>query len=179
MKQIKINKKGAAVDLFIWMIVAVVIIIFFGLWLWMFNTTTDIFKGMTSTQYVNISDATEKTFSQVNDAQNTWVPILGYMMILSMALTILLSNFLVKSHPAFFVVYVLIVIGAVISSVYLSNYYETLMQDAVFGATFQTTMSGGSFIILNLPIFVTVIGLFGAIFLFAGILRDSGAGGGI
>ena len=171
------NKKGAAIDPLIWMVMAVVVVVIFGLWIWMFNEVTDVMVNLPDSEAVNISSAAQLTFGQVNDAQNTWIPILSYMLIFSMALTILLGNFLVKANPAFFIVYVLITIGAIIASVYLSNFYEELMQDPAFGPTFQTRMKGGSFIILNLPHFVTVIGLFGAIFLFAGILRDQGAGG--
>ncbi len=175
----EMNKKGSAIDILVWMVIAIGIIMFFGLMLYMWNKMTDVMVNLPSTSKVNISDAVSKTFVPVNTAQNTWIPILGYVMLFSMALSILFSNFLVKAHPAFLIVYVLITIGAIIASVYLSNYYETFIQNPEFAESFQTRMKGGTFIILNLPYFVTVIGLFGAIFLLMGILRDRGAGGGI
>jgi len=97
-------------------------------------------------------------------------------MIFISGISILVTNFLVKTHPAFFIVYIFVVIAAIIASVYISNQYETLMTDNVIGTTLSE-FTGSSFIMLSLPIWTSVIGIFGGIFLFAGILRDREAGG--
>ena len=52
------------------------------------------------------------------------------------------------------------------------------MTNQVIGSTLSD-FKGASWILLNLPLWVTVVGIFGAIFLFSGILRDSGLGGGV
>jgi len=99
-------------------------------------------------------------------------------MIFAMGLSILITNFLVKSNPAFFIIYLFVVIVAIIASVYLSNQYETFMTNEIIG-TSLSEFTGASFIMLNLPLWTTVIGVFGMIFLFAGILRDRGLGGSV
>ena len=175
------NKKGSIIDIAIFMVIAFVIVVFFGLWVYGFNEVTTILGGMNdSLGIVNttIADVSADTFGRVNTAQTTWLHILAYVMIFAMALSILLHNFLVKAHPTFFILYVLVTMGVFMSSVILSNYYEELLQDPVFGSTLLG-FSGATFILLNLPIWIAVIGIFGAIFLFAGILRDAGTGGGI
>ncbi len=185
--KIKKNKKGSMVDLLIWLALSFTILLFFAGWIYGFNIITDTLIAIpttttTNTQgdpfTVNISDAAKSTFGVVNTAQTRGLHILSWVMIISMALTILLTNFLVKAHPAFFVVYLLVIIAAIISSVYISNQYEELMVNEVLGTTLSE-FKGGSFIMLNLPLFTIVIGVFGAIFLFGGILRDIGAGGSV
>ena len=52
------------------------------------------------------------------------------------------------------------------------------MTNDVLGTTISE-FTGASFIMLYLPIWTAVIGIMGAIFLFAGILRDADLGGSI
>jgi len=52
------------------------------------------------------------------------------------------------------------------------------LQNATLGSTLSD-FTAASFIMLNLPVWVVIIGLFGAIFLFAGIIRDAQAGGSV
>ena len=177
-KKARMNKKASMFDVIIWIVVSFVIIMFFGIWIYGFNLLTNTLVAVPSTASVNISEAAQNSFSQINSAQTTGLHILAYVLMFGMALSILVANFLVKSHPAFFILYILITIVAIMVAVPISNEYETLMSDAVLGATLQG-FKGGSFIMLHLPIWVTVIGLFGAIFLFAGISRDQGLGGGV
>ncbi len=176
LKPIKIRKKGSVIDILVWLVVSFIIITFFGLWIYGFNLVTDKLTSInTGSSTINISDAAQKTFGQINPAQTKGLHTLAYVMIFIMGLSILVSNFLVKTHPAFFVVYLLIVIGAIISSVYISNQYESFLTNDVVGTTFAG-FTGANFIMLYLPIWTTVIGLFGALFLFAGIMRDRGMG---
>jgi len=172
------NKKASMIDILIWLVVSFVTITFFALWVYGFNEITTKLVSITGSSQVNISDAASKTFGVVNPAQTTGLHVLAYVMIFISGLSILISNFLVKSHPAFFVVYLMVIIVAFIASVYISNQYEVLMTNEIFGSTISA-FKGGSFIMLYLPIWTAVIGIFGAIFLFAGILRDRGAGGSV
>ena len=172
------QKRGSVIDLLLWLVVSFIIVIFFAVWIYGFDQITTTLTGITGTSSVNISAAAGDTFGKVNPAQKSGLHILAFVMIFSMALSILLTNFLVKVHPAFFIVYLFIIIAAVITSVYLSNQYENLMSNTFIGPT-VSEFTGGSFIMLNLPIWTTVIGIFGMIFLFSGILRDQGQGGGI
>ena len=174
-----INKKGSVIDIIIWIVVAFATIAFFGMWIYGFNQMTNILinipDGATA---LNVSGAALDTFGQLNTAQTTGLHTLAFIMIFSTGLTILVSNFVVKSHPAFLIVYIMVIIGAIIASVYISNQYESLMVDSVVGSTFQA-FTAANFIMLYLPVWTTVLGFFGAIFMFMGIYRDREMGGGI
>jgi len=173
------NKKAAITDILIWLVVSFVTVLFFALWVYGFNEITDTLTGIdTGSSTVNISDAAQETFGEVNTAQTAGLHVLAYVIIFISGLSILVTNFMVKSHPAFFLVYLMVIITAIIASVYLSNQYEDLMTNDLLGATISD-FGGASFIMLYLPIWTTVIGLFGAIFLFSGILRDRGMGGSV
>ena len=170
------RKKGSLLDIFIFIVVAFVILVFFALWVYGFGQLRDILIDIPSTEAVNISGVARDTIGVVEPAQRTGLHILSFAMIFGMIISIVLTAFLERVHPAFFVIYIFVVIGAIITSVYLSNQYEDLMQDAVIGGTLSE-FSAGSFILLHLPIFTAVIGFAGLIFLLAGILRDREQGG--
>ncbi len=173
------DKKGSVIDIIIFIVVAFVAIMFIAVWIYGFDLVSDTLTGFDDPNVlVNVSDAADRTFAQVNAAQQTWGPILAYAIIFGMILTILVSNFLVKAHPVFFVVYFLVVIGAIVVSVEVSNAYEDLLLQDPLDIALQP-FGAGTFIMLNLPVWVTVIGLMGALFLFIGVIRDRGMGGAI
>lgn len=176
--EIRNNKKGSLMDLFVWLIISFVIVIFFVLWVYMFNLLTVEVTAIKSTESLNISDAAAKSFGRINAPQTSGLHLLAFVMIFGMGLSILITNFMVKAHPAFFIVYIFITIVAIILAVIISNQYETLMSNAILGDTIKG-FKGASFIMLQLPLWTTIIGIFGAVFLFAGILRDRGLGGSV
>lgn len=184
LRSLRKNKKGSIIDLFIFLALAFVIVLFFGVWIYGFGILSDTFSNMnlvinnSGEGGVNISAEADKTIGVVDKVQTDSLHSLAFIMIIMMGVTIFLTNFLVKSHPAFFIVYIMVIIGAIIASVYISNQYESLMSNDVLGTTLSE-FTGASFIMLHLPLWVTVIGIFGAIFLFMGILRDSGSGGSV
>jgi len=179
LRKIKIKqKKASVVDLLVWLVISFIIVVFFATWIYGFHEVTTLLTGIEGTTAVNISAAAENTFGKIDPRQTSSLHVLAFVMIFAMGLSILVSNFLVKSHPAFFIVYVLIVIVAIITSVYLSNEYESLMTNQVIGTTISG-FTGSTFIMLNLPLWTAVIGIFGMIFLFSGILRDKGSGGSV
>jgi len=181
LRKIVEEKKGSIVDLLIWIVIAFVVVTFFGLWIYGFDRIETTLAGIpntTGTINISISDATSKTFSIIKPAQETGLHVLAYTIIFILAISILVINFLEKSNPAFFVLYIFVLLGAIIASVYVSNEYESLLTNDILGVTFQE-FTGASFILLYLPVWVTVIGFIGAILLFAGILRDRGLGGSV
>jgi len=180
MKKI-INKKASILDLFLWMAIGIVTIIFFAGWIYGFNKITTTFSGMDkvifkdSDDYQTISNISDVTFGKIENVQKDSLHILAFVMLFFMGISIPITYFIQKAHPIFFLAYLFILIGAFISSVYISNQYELLMSNDVLGATISE-FTGASFIMLNLPIWVSILGILGAILLFAGILRDAGAG---
>jgi hypothetical protein len=170
------NKRGSMLDLLVWVVICFVTIMFLGLWLYGFDKLTDALTSIDSTgSSINISKHAEATFGVINSKMNG-LHAIAFIIMFSLALSILIGNFMIKAHPVFFIVYIFIVVIGMIFSVYVSNAYEDLMGHDEIGSTLQG-FTGGSFIMLHLPLWVTVIGLVGAILLFAGLSRDSEFGG--
>ncbi len=171
------NKQGAITDIIVWMAVGFITILFFAGFMFGHGILTERLSNINNTGIINVSGAAEVTFGKVDVALGG-LKILAFIIIFTMGLSILISNFLVKAHPVFFVVYVLITVLAIVFSVPISNVYEDMMVNPTLGPTISE-FTGGSFIMLNLPVWTTVLGLAGAIFLFIGIRRDTGAGGSV
>ncbi len=179
------NRKGGLFDIFILLIVGFVVFLFFAAWVYGFNLLTNqivdsgiIVDNPFNDGTTNISDIGEDTFGAVNTGLGSlkWIALVIFI---AMIMGIMVSNFLVKAHPAFFIVYVLITIIAVVFSVYISNAYETIVTSAnPLGPTLQS-FGAMDFIMNNLPIWTTIIGFMGAIFLFMGIIADNEQGGSI
>lgn len=172
------NKKAHIIDILVWIVVGFVTLMFFALWLYAHGILTDRLIEMdTGSSIINVSEAAESTFQPVHEGLGG-LRLVAFAIIFATAISILVSNFLVKAHPAFFILYIFIIVIAIIFSVYVSNTYEDLMANTVFGASL-TSFTAGSFIMLHLPLWTTIIGIFGAIFLFIGIQRDRGIGGSV
>jgi len=170
-KNILNDKKGSLIDIIIFIIFAFVIVVFFGMYLYGHALVTDTLEGITTpVGNTNLSEIAKDTFGQVDEGLQT-LKILSFALIFGMILTMLLSNFLIKVHPAFFFAYVGINILAVILAVTLSNQYELLLSNDVFGSTLMG-FTASNYVLLYLPVWATVIGFLGAIILMIGIIRD-------
>lgn len=171
------NKRGSLIDIIIWMVVCFVTVTFLALWTFGFDKMTTAMGSAKSTGSINISKHVDATMGVVNNAMSG-LQIIAFIIMFTLALSILITNFFVKSHPVFFILYVFIIVIAVIFAVNISNVYvDTLLPHPKLGSTFQD-FQGASFIMANLPIWTVIIGFLGAIFLFAGIMRDREFGGG-
>lgn len=182
--RIKNDKKGAITDVIMWVVTAIVVVLFLGLLFYAFGTKVfpALKTGFSSFQNVHGQNLTNYT-NQVADITvtsmtNSWNWI-AYGVLIAMALNILLGYFLVRIHPAFFVLYFLFAIIGFVVSLPVSNFYENLLNSgSEFATILSTQFKGASFIMLHLPIWVCVISFVGAIILFAGIPKDKGLGGG-
>ena len=173
------NKKGALSDLFIFMVLAfalsiIVVIMVFGF--------TKVYDGMLN-QAPSLQKALDGTGQNATQLMNNTVgkalssyDVLKWatgVLIIGMALSILIGSFLVRVHPIFFAAHIIVTIIAVIVSVPMSNVYETVYNNPVLAPTFAGFWSQ-SWIMLHLPIWVTVIGFLSAILLFINMVRESG-----
>jgi len=170
--------RGSMFDLVVWMVLALVVIVVLAGLLYGFNFFTNTITGVTiENDLFNFTDIVEDTVVPTNAAFGN-LRILSVAIIFGMILMILVSYFLIKAHPAFWIFYVLLIIAFVVVAVIISNQYETLLTGNPLSDTLRG-FTGGTFIMLYLPVWVIVIGMIGGIILFAGIQRDEGAGGGI
>ena len=175
------DKRGAGfTDLFVFLVFAFVLALACGMFVYIGTTTyealqnkSDAFQGgMTSH---NASEIIASTFGNVPNAYSAlrWITV---MLIVGMAISILVSSFLVATRPVFFVVYILIWIIAIIVSVPMSNAYETIYQTPHLATAFSGFW-GQTFIFLNLPIWITVIGGLSGIIMFVNMIRVNKFGG--
>ncbi len=171
------NKKASILDLIVWIIISFIVILFLAVWIFAHGLLTTNLELLGTSNGVNYTDAAVQTFGQVDSALGG-LHFVAFAIIFALGLSILISNFFIKANPVFFVVHVLVTILAIVFSVYVSNAYESLMNGALLGSTI-TEFTAASWIMLNLPLWTTVLGMIGAIVLFAGIPRDTGLGGSV
>lgn len=172
------NKRGAITDLFVWIAVSIVMVVFFGAILYGMNLVNDEFNQVGNvSETINFTDISQDTFGQVVSGLD-YLKTIAFLIFFFLGMSMLISNFLVKAHPVFYVVYILVLIVAVIFSIFVSNAYESLLTSNVLSPTFLE-FSAMNFVMLNLPVWVCVFGIFGAILLFAGIPREISSGGGL
>lgn len=173
------NKGQNIIQLFILIAIAMVIIIFFSVWIFGFNTLTDTMLTieLPTETGANFTEITQDTLGNVNTGMG-FLRIIAVLMIFGFSLSILISSFIDKVHPGLgFVVHLFVTAISVVFAVQVSNVYEGLLSNDVIGTTLQS-FTGGTFIMLNLPIWVTVIGFIGMVLLMSGIPKDRILGGG-
>ena len=166
-----VNKKGAFSDLFIFMVFAFVIVFISVIWIYMGGLAQD--QMQESLGKMDLHDTVGNNASQVIDNTigdfNTSISALRWItvfLIAGMILSIFIGSYLVTTKPIFFIPYLFIIIIAIVVSVPMSNAYETLMTTEALSDTF-TSFQGANWIMLNLPIWITIIGITGAIIMFS------------
>jgi len=165
------NKRGGFSDLFIFMIFAFVIIIICVVWVYMGGLVEERMHetigqmDLHDTVGNNASQVISNTIGATNSSFGA-LPWITVFLIGGMALSIFIGSYLVTTKPIFFIPYLFIVIIAIVVSVPMSNAYEVIMNDQTLSGTF-TSFSGASWIMLNLPVWITIIGMVGGIIMFS------------
>jgi len=171
MRPIIKNKRGGFTDIFIFMIIAFALVLISGIFLYVTNTAkTEIGEKIDAMDLAgdgnnNASVVFENTVGKTVlsfDALR-WISI---FLIFGMILGIFVGSYMVTTKPIFFLPYIFIVIVAVVIAVGLSNAYETLASDPTLSATFLG-FTGSNWILLKLPIIVSIVGIVGGIIMFA------------
>ena len=165
------NKRGGFSDLFLFMIFAFVIILISVIWVYIGGVVEDKMQetvgemDLHDTVGNNASQVVTNTIGATNNSFEAlhWITV---FLIGGMILSIFIGSYLVTTKPIFFIPYLFIVIIAIVVSVPMSNSYEKLMTDATLSGTFAG-FSGASWIMLNLPIWITIIGITGGIIMFS------------
>lgn len=162
------NKRAGYTDLFLFMIIAVIIVFISGVFIYFGSiVTTEVHEKMDGMQFGN-KNATvviDETLGVVNTSYQAlyWISI---FLIVGMIISIFIGSYLVTTKPVFFIPYIFILIIAVIIAVGLSNAYETVIQDPILASTFAGFV-GANFILSKLPIWIAIIGGIGGIIMFA------------
>ncbi len=169
------NKKGNLLMTLTWLALSFIILIFFAGWMFAHETITNALVALPDVGNVSISNIAADTFGQINSALNS-LKILAFLMILALGLSTLITKALTKSNPVFFIVHILVTVVVFIFGVEISNAYEGLLSNDLLGATLSG-FKGGNFIMANLPTFIVIFGIIGAIIVSIGLIKDRGIGG--
>ena len=167
MRSLLKKKRGAFTDLFLFMIFAFAILLISGIFIYIGATVnTELHEKMDTMEFgdANTSQVIDQTMGKVNQSYNSlyWISI---FLMVGMVISIFIGSYLVTTRPVFFIPYAFITIIAIIISVGISNAYEQVIADPTLASTFAGFV-GANFIMLALPIWVTVIGIVGAIIMF-------------
>ena len=165
------NKQGGFTDLFLFMIFAFVIVLISGVMIYIGIQTEDQLQeslgkmDLGDTMGNNASVVIDNTMGVTNTTFTAlhWITV---FLIGGMILSIFIGSYLVTTKPIFFIPYLFIVIIAIIVSVPMSNSYETLINNPTLSSTFAE-FTGANWIMLNLPVWITIIGITGGIIMFS------------
>lgn len=165
------EKQGALIDVITWIVVAIITIMFIGLWTYGHGLITD---EITTTGNDLVDNAANKTFGEADRAINNTGKTLAFLIIAGMAINAMVSNFLVRSHPAFLILYIFMSAIGVIFAATVSNVYTgDVLGNPDIVSAFQQ-FGAVNFIMQYLPYFAAVIAIFGGVFLVINIIRDDG-----
>jgi len=167
------NNKAGTFLVITWIVGVVVIIFFLAGFLYGFNSLTTSITDAASTintDVVNLTYAAQSTVVHVNSAMNalTWI---SFVMIVTLALSILIECYYVREHPVLFFVHLMVWVLAIIGAIYVSNEYETLLGSGTLSSTLSQ-FTASSYVALYLPIWAGLIGFFGLILLLINATRD-------
>jgi len=164
-------------DLFVFMIIGLAISIICVIMYFVADTTNNrlIEEGEKLTENfdngVNVSSIAEESVGGVVNSYEYLKWITGLLLI-AFALSIVISSFMVRTEPVFFVAYLLIYIVAIIVSVPISNTYETIYENPSISASFEGFYAQ-TWIFLNLPIWIITIGGIAGLFMVVNLVRAS------
>ena len=167
LKKIGGNKKGFAVEIIALIVVGFVSLVFFALWIYGMNlVNTELLAVPSDGTIGNVSEAAENSFSWMNTGLDS-LKMIGFVIILGYSIATLIVAYYSKDHPIMLVMYILLTVILVVFSIYISNAFEDLLSDPVLGTTLSS-FSIGKHIMLNLPIWISVVGFLGVLLMLVG-----------
>ena len=163
MRSIIKDKTGSYADIFVFIIMSFIIVVFFGMMYYGFSKVDTVLTGIQittgdGTGYGNFTNIVDDTWGEVFDAY-AQLKIIAYVLIFGMIFSILVSSYMVKSPPIFLIIYIIISIVGIIAGASISNVYQGLLLNAEFGSTLQS-FRGASYLLLYLPYLAGIVALF-------------------
>ena len=163
------NKKGDVTDIFLFIIIATFLAITFIVTIFVNIQIKDIIEN-TALNESQAADTIVERFTVINDTtvQN------GYVVFISIFLLgILLSAFLVRMHPAFLFLYIIMLAFAIFVSVYLGNLYYDFIQVPEMAAV-ASNQPMISFFMENIVKITLAVGALSMIIVFSKIFASPG-----
>lgn len=158
------NKRGVATaNLFLFIILAFVVVILLGTFLYIYNTITTSLTdpSIASAGAVNLTAAAEDTIGQINTSMLNYANVIAIFFLFGMVIAMFLLAYVTRdSNPAiFFVIDILVIIFAYILAVYISNSYETVLASIPFNIFFTNNLNYATSFLLLLPRITAITGV--------------------
>ena len=178
MRKIKTMGKKAQIErmtmLFRFMIVSFIAVVMFAGLIWVMGILNDTFMDIGRQNEgaiagVNLTQAAEDTFGQANSSIQA-LRLVAICLIFSEILLIFVFNAFQRVHPMMFMIWVFIVFFAVMFAAPVSNAYEDLIKQGIYGGLLES-FTGSNFILLNLPLIVLLTGILGGVLMFINLIR--------
>ena len=158
----QMNKKGTARDIIFFAIVIFTFGIGFFVVDYMINTSVD---KLLENEQIN---GTAGTVTALEGMKTTALRMdyVVFGLFIALILGMIITAWFVGGHPIFMFIYFLVVVIGVVISTVLANTWEHITQNiTVFGTTIQNFTITNN-IIINLPIYVGILGFIGLIVMF-------------
>lgn len=170
------NKKGISlIPLFGFIFFMFLGIIFLGIGLWGFNLVNDSLDQNVSIGQVNLAEINSQTFGALNTAFIKNADLLGIVLILGMVFFMFLNAYFFgsRTNKMFIIIDILMLFFIFITSVYLSQVYDIFINSSpLIQQIYIDSIPKSSKFILNLPLFVSTIGVIVMIITYAGLGRQ-------
>lgn len=166
---------SALANVFIFMIVMFVGVLFIGIWAYTHNIITTNLLAIGSLNGLNYSQYVADTIGVMNTALFDQLNFWGLVILFGSVIAILINAYFTRDdYPRiFFLIDFIIMVFAWILASYLSNTYETIIALPEFTSTFTNNLAGASTFLLNLPVIITVVEVMAVIITYVGIPKGS------
>lgn len=125
----------------------------------------------TDSNVTNVSYYAALTFGNVNSgiSQFRWM---SFVIIFGLIMGCMISFFMVRLHPAWSFLYIMVASACWMLSIFISRAYENIYTSGTDFGNGLAGWVGSSWLLLNLPVVVVTMSLLGAIPLFINLVRD-------
>ena len=114
----------------------------------------------------SINNITKTTMTSINDGYSNWLDAAILTALVFFWVLLLISSFLIDTHPVFFIVTVVLLMAVFVVSMLISNAYTEITADADLAA-FSVNFPFTNFIFDNLLLIMIVMGLSTGVALYA------------
>lgn len=156
------NKRGQTVfDTIILLIVLFILALAAIIGAITFSGVNDDIQSDTS-----ISNQTKTVMSDINSGYSNWLDAAILTALIFFWVLLLITSFLIDTHPVFFIVTVVLLLAVFVVSMFISNAYTEITADADLAA-FSVSFPFTNFIFNNLLLIMIVMGLSTGVALYA------------
>ncbi|GAG01605.1 unnamed protein product, partial [marine sediment metagenome] len=160
--------------LFLFLFAAFLIIIFLGIYVFLFNTVSTNLDIDEDFGQVNLKDVNALTFGRINQAFLDSADYIGFTVLFSLVLLMFLNAYFLRGeYPRLFIIIdIVLLVFAYILSVYISETYSLLINStSLLSNIYVNIMPKSSAFILNLPMIIGIVGCVVMILSYSGMPR--------